>query len=402
MNKTLLFLFFVLSFGFSQLPVSREAKIVEVVSSSEVMMEATGIYKGKGKKAKHKKKDVNNKGISKATLDAKRSALYYLLFSGTDPILTGDDDRQRFSVHEASFFNENQLSNYIAYEDATLLKKVKISDGTGLKLVKRFKINKELLVRNLEGLNIIIGQSELASELGNPLIMVLPSVKKGQSPIDELRDNRTYKHAAAVVESYLTARSYEVIVPEQQASMEALNSAQMDLGDREEDYSYQMALSVGSDIYIEFSGVQEDAGYGTKKYAITIRAFETTTARLLGTETGYSQGRKGESMVSVEEAMNDAIDKVLSRVNSYWKSDLSRGIQYKLVINLSTEFDEDEIEEVQFAVMDAIEEVANKSKENIVTAQTLDYLIWCDGEKYDKSSKIYRYIKIYSIGSDIL
>ena len=61
MNKTLLFLLFVLSFGFSQLPVSREAKIVEVVSSSEVMMEATGIYKGKGKKAKHKKKDVNNK-----------------------------------------------------------------------------------------------------------------------------------------------------------------------------------------------------------------------------------------------------------------------------------------------------------------------------------------------------
>jgi len=401
MNKTLLFLLFVLSFGFSQLPVSREAKIVEVVSSSEVMMEATGIYKGKGKKAKHKKKDVNNKGISKATLDAKRSALYYLLFSGTDPILTGDDDRQRFSVHEASFFNENQLSNYIAYEDATLLKKVKISDGTGLKLVKRFKINKELLVRNLEGLNIIIGQSELASELGNPLIMVLPSVKKGQSPIDELRDNRTYKHAAAVVESYLTARSYEVIVPEQQASMEALNSAQMDLGDREEDYSYQMALSVGSDIYIEFSGVQEDAGYGTKKYAITIRAFETTTARLLGTETGYSQGRKGELMVSVEEAMNDAIDKVLARITKYWKSDLDRGIQYKLICNIASDFDEDEVEEIQFAMMDAIEEMSNKSKENIVTSQTMDYLIWCDPGKYDKSSKVYRYVKKYYKKEDV-
>jgi len=395
MKKILKFSILIISFAYSQLPVSRQAKIVEVVSSSEVMMEATGIYKGKGKKAKHKKKDVDKKGISRATLDAKRSALYYLLFNGTDPILTGDNERQKFSIHEGNFFSEDQLDNYITYEDATLIKKVKIDDGTGLKLVKRFKINKELLLKTLESLEVIIGQSELTNEIGNPLIMVLPSVEKGQSPIDELRENSTYKHAASVVESYLTARSYEVIVPEQQASMDALNSAQMDLGGREEDYAYQMALSVGSDIYIEFSGVEENAGYGTKKYAITIRAFETTTARLLGTETGYSQGRKGELMVSVEEAMNDAIDKVLARVTKYWKSDLDRGIQYKLICNISSDFDEDEIEEIQFALMDAIEEMANQSKENIITSQTMDYLIWCDPGKYDKSSKVYRYVKKY-------
>ena len=46
-------------------------------------------------------------------------------------------------------------------------------------------------------------------------------------------------------------------------------------------------------------------------------------------------------------------------------------------------------------MMDAIEEVSKKSKENIVTSQTLDYLIWCDNEKYNKSSKIYRYMKKY-------
>jgi ABC-type phosphate/phosphonate transport system substrate-binding protein len=98
-------------------------------------------------------------------------------------------------------------------------------------------------------------------------------------------------------------------------------------------------------------------------------------------------------MVSIEEAMNDAIDKVLSRINNYWKSDLERGIQYKLVVNVSTDFDEDQVEEIQFAFMDAIETVAKSSKENIVTAQTMDYLLWCDPGKYDKSSKVYRYVK---------
>ena len=379
----------------AQFPVSRQAKIVEVVSSSEVMIEATGIYKGKGKKSKHKKKDVDKKGVSKAILDSKRAAIHFLLFGGTDPIITKTEEKKKFESYEADYFGEDVISNYFTYEDVTIRKKVKIDGGEGLKLVKRFKVNKDLIIRNLENSGVIIGQTELATSMGNPFIMVLPSVKKGESPIDLLSTNKFYRHAATVVESYLTAKQYDVLVPEQVASLEELNTAQLDLGDREEDYAYQLALSIGSDVYIEFDGASEDAGYGTKKYSITLRAFETTTGRLLGAETGYSQGRKGESMVSVEEAMNDAIDKVLSRVNSYWKSDLSSGIQYKLVINLSTEFDEDEVEEVQFAVMDAIEEVANKSKENIVTAQTLDYLIWCDGEKYDKSSKIYRYIKKY-------
>jgi len=387
--------FLLLNLLLAQYPVSRQAKIVEVVSSSEVMIEATGIYKGKGKKSRQKKKDVDKKGLSGATLDSKRAAIHFLLFGGTDPIITKDDEKQKFQPFESNYFGEDVISNYFTYEDVTLRKKVKIDGGEGLKIVKRFKVNKDLIIRNLENSGVIIGQTELASSMGNPFIMVLPSVKKGESPIDLLASNKFYKHAATVVESYLTAKQYDVLVPEQMASLEELNKAQLDLGDREEDYAYQLALSVGSDVYIEFDGASEDAGYGTKKYGITLRAYETTTARLLGSETGYSQGRKGEMLLSVEEAMNDAIDKVLSRVSSYWKSDLSSGIQYKLVVNLSTEFDEDEVEEVQFALMDAVEEVANKSKENIVTAQTLDYLIWCDADKYDKSSKIYRYIKKY-------
>jgi len=393
--KYVLILFVVTSLLQPQMPVSKQATLIESISSAEVMIQATGIYKGKGKKDKHKKKDVEKNGITRATMDAKKSAVYFVLFSGTDPLLSSTQEQQKFGYHEAFFFNNDNVSNYITYEDIQVIKKVKIDGGKGLKLVKRFKVNKELLTKDLEARNIIAARADLAETIGNPFIMVLPAVQKGQSPIDLLRTNPEIKHAAAVIESYLTARQYDVVVPEQQESMESLNAAQMDLGDREEDYAYQLALSIGSDVYIAFSGTLEDAGYGTKKYSIAVRAYETTTARLLGTETGYSQGRKGEVMVSIEEAMNDAIDKVLSRITNYWKKDVDKGIQYKLVFNLSTDFDEDQIEEIQFALMDAIEAMSKSSKENIVTAQTVDYLIWCDPEKYDKSSKVYRYIKKY-------
>ena len=390
--KFLVLIFFSYSI-FSQSPTSKQAFLVETVSSSEVLIEATGIYNGVGKRDRHKKKDTKKNGLGRALEDAKRTAIYFLLFSGTDPLLKNQEEQKNFQNHESYFYNIKNISNYVTYEDSKLIKKININGGKGLKIVKRYKINKEILRNDLEIKNVIKAKSDLISQLGNPIILVLPSVKKGESPINILLKNSTYRHAASVIESYLTSRQYDVVVPEQMEALETINTAQLELGDREDDYSYQLALSIGSDIYIEFSGIEEKAGYGTNKYAANVRAYETTTSRLLGTETGYSQARKGELMLCVEEAMNDAVDKVLARITSYWNEDLSQGVQYKLVLNMASDFDEEQIEEIQFVLIDVIENMTNKSKENILTSQTMDYNIWCDPRKYNKSSKVYRNLK---------
>ena len=390
--KILVLTFFSYSI-FSQSPTAKQAFLVETVSSSEVLIEATGIYNGVGKRDRHKKKDTKKNGLGRALEDAKRTAIYFLLFNGTDPLLKNQEEQNNFQNHESYFYNIKNISNYVTYEDSKLIKKININGGKGLKIVKRYKINKEILRNDLEIKNVIKAKSDLISQLGNPIILVLPSVKKGESPINILLKNSTYRHAASVIESYLTSRQYDVVVPEQMEALETLNIAQLELGDREDDYSYQLALSIGSDIYIEFSGIEEKAGYGTNKYAANVRAYETTTSRLLGTETGYSQARKGELMLCVEEAMNDAVDKVLSRITSYWNEDLSQGVQYKLVLNMASDFDEEQIEEIQFVLMDVIENMTNKSKENILTSQTMDYNIWCDPREYNKSSKVYRNLK---------
>jgi superfamily II helicase len=141
------------------------------------------------------------------------------------------------------------------------------------------------------------------------------------------------------------------------------------------------------------SGELEDAGYGTEQYVVNVKAYETTTARLLGTETGYSKGREGNVKVSIEEAVNDAMNNILSRINNYWEADLKKGIQYKVIVNISSEFEEDEVEDIQFDLIDIIEKISAKSKENIVSSNVVDYLIWASPEDYDSSSKIYRAIK---------
>ena len=75
------------TFVFSQVPLSKEATLIEAVSSSEWLLEATGKYMSSEKSERKAKKDVVKNGITRATDDAKKAVVYFVLFGGTDPLI---------------------------------------------------------------------------------------------------------------------------------------------------------------------------------------------------------------------------------------------------------------------------------------------------------------------------
>jgi len=361
----------------SNLPISKEATLVESSNPAEVMVLATGIGEGK-------KKELTRKAL----LDARRAAVYFVLLGGTDPLLQTQEERRKFAAVQEKYFAEDRISKYIAWEATSFERRIKIAGGKKLKVQKYFKVNKELLKNDLIADGVL---TVIAGPL--PFIMVIPEVPKGENPVERMNAEPRLKHAARVIESYLTARKYDVLVPEQVEAIQALSEAQESLKGFEEDYSYQLALSIGSDVYITYAIDVQARGVGSstvRKAMVSVRAYETTTARLLGTETGYSVERPSPELVVVEEAINDAVDKVLSRINAYWKEDLKRGVQYKLIVRIGEDFDEDEVEDISFAISDLIDRFCNYSKENVVTESTLDYLVWAKMDKFEKSSKLYR------------
>jgi hypothetical protein len=195
------------------------------------------------------------------------------------------------------------------------------------------------------------------------------------------------KKGAEVIESYLTSRKYEVQVPEQAENLNELASAQAGTKGVEEDVSYMLALSIGSDVYITYNVTIESGGMGSKRAVVGCRAYETTTARLLGTETGYSRNLvNAPDAAVVEEAMKDAIDKVLARINAYWKEDLKNGQQYKVLFKITGKFED------AYVISDAIDEtlkgLTTKRKQNVVTEKTVDYIIWQN--KFENTSKFFR------------
>lgn len=380
-------------FTFAQTPVSKQATLVETISSAEVLIEASGIYISTEKNFKAKLKDVETNGITRATDDAKRSAVWLLVMGGTDPILRDQEEIDLFNLKSSQFYNSESLSRYVTYEDQRFINRVSLEEGRGIKITKRFKLNKELLLRDLEEKDIISGRQELAEALGRPQLMVIPQVAKGVSPLDFMRSDNLAQHAATVIESHLTAKQYEVLAAQQLEQITSLSGLQNIVAGGEEDIAYQLALSIGSDVYLTYSGTWETASHGTKRYSITVSAYETTTARLLGSETGYSQARQGESMICVEEAATGAIDAVLSRIDAYWRDDLRRGVQYKIILNLDGSFSEDEAFDLQDDLIAALQKMSQSYKEVASTSRTLDLQVWVDPARYSSSRNLYRELR---------
>jgi hypothetical protein len=372
----------------SNMPLSNQASFVESYSPSEVTIKATGM----GGKSGFFRNDMDKNAI----LDLRKAAVNFVLFLGTDPMLKTPEEKTKFESIQETFFANDNVNKYISWEADKVISSIKTtlpSKKDGVKITKMVRVNTKLLSDDMAAQGIMMSQSDLAGAIGNPFIMVIPDAPKGQSPLDVMDKNPLAKHTAAVIESYLTARKYDVQVPQAGDQLNEQIKMQAGVKGVEEDISYQLAMAIGCDVYIVYAGQVSPSGMG-KKASLSCKAYETTTARLLGTETGYSQVRNSADEVLIEEAMNDAISKVLERLRSYWQDDLKKGLQYKLIFKLTGQFDEDQKTEIQDAVSDQIEEMCGKNfKENVITDKTLDYLIWAKKDEYGQASKIERKLR---------
>ncbi|MBC8192738.1 MAG: hypothetical protein ISR87_13340 [Candidatus Marinimicrobia bacterium] len=390
----LLFLSSLLMAQDSNLPNAQEARFVESSGPSEVVIVATGLATFTPKHFWNK--PDQNELTEGAKLDARRSAVHFILLGGSDPMLTTAEEISKFKGVQESFFSTKNVQKFIAWESDRFEERVKLNEGNSLRIKRVMRLNTRLIRESLVDLGVLVAKADLATSLGLPNIMVLPDAPKGKNPLDLMRNDATLKKGAEVIESYLTARRYDVLAPDQASGVNDLVSASQSLKDVSEDASYMLALSVGADVYITYNITTESRKVGSttvKKAAVGVRAYETTTARLLGTETGYSVERPSMDAVVIEEGINDAIEKVLARINAYWKEDLNRGVQYKVIISIATDYDLDDAENTLFSLTDALAKMSKSTKEVLLTDYTLDYLIWVDPATYQKSSDIYRDIK---------
>ncbi|MDX1811312.1 MAG: DUF6175 family protein [Gammaproteobacteria bacterium] len=288
-------------------PVSHEVREVESTSSAETMLRATG----------------QGPTVEIAISDAKKAAIWYLLYAGTKPLLKTPEEKRAAQQVEGKLYAS--LDKYVRHT-SDLKSKRKSGETTIVDIVVKLDVAmiKDFLVSN----DVIRTSAEVADEVGLPAISIVASKTGKDADI-----------AKNTLSEYLSDRNFEVNVVEQSGKLGELTGKLAKLSGNT-DPAYAWALEAGSEVYIEVKVNTEKgvvSGVSTKKASVTANAYETSTARQLGSTTGHSSERAASGYDAlIQEAANAVADKIISQIRKSWLQEADKGKWFKLIAFTNT------------------------------------------------------------------
>lgn len=226
------------------------------------------------------------------------------------------------------------------------------------------------------------------SDVPPPVLMVLPAVSgNSTSALQVVTNNPFAKAAMEGANEFLTEKGYDVRSLEGNEELSDLIQIQNDISGNEEDMSYIASLAFGADIYIKFSGaIREDM------VTVEVSAYETSTARLLGSKMGMVQNHSHNNdnqRYLVHTAIKKALMALEETIHSYWKKDLKKGNQYKVIIRFGDRFSDLSLEEAQDNSISAIRGSFSQIKINRITGKTMDLVIYSNPTEFPDAYAVY-------------
>ena len=227
-----------------------------------------------------------------------------------------------------------------------------------------------------------------------PNILVAPSLSgKGISELQVVQNNPMARTIMEAVNAYLTKKTYDVTSLEGQANLNDLVQMQNDIAENDDDLSYLASLALGADVYIKFSG-----NVKSSTISVELNAYESSTARLLGSESAMDDDCGGSDQATISECLHRAatraMPKLEKKIQAYWQKDLEQGIQYKIIMNIKGEFDEeDEIEDLHDDIVQGLKKIFKHVNVNVMSAKTIDVVVYADADEHPDSQTVYGSIR---------
>jgi len=204
----LLALFMVVLFPlFAQGPISKEAEVIDINEKGEVEMQATGIYYSPAEKKLKKGSDIDSDGIALAIEDAKKAAIYHLLFFSPSPILDNDTAKKNFENSGDFVYEKENVDRYVIFTDTKSQKTASLDDGSGLKVTTTLIVNRNMIGTDLANMGIF--DSEPATK-GTRLLAQQPTMQP-QTPVKNKIERQKLRSAAMRAVADVPARSIVAI-----------------------------------------------------------------------------------------------------------------------------------------------------------------------------------------------
>ena len=282
-------------------PAIYEASFVESSGTGEMMIKSSGI----------------GCTMEEATIEAKKTAIWFVLEGGDKPILKSAAEKTKaVGLAQQMYLN---TAKYIRYQSEI---KGKAKQGDKTKLTYLFKVDVAMIKEELVASEIITSEDEIGEQIGMPTISVFAD-KGGDYA----------KTSVTVMQEYFQDNSFEVYAAAQGDKVNNLVSKISTLEGAETDPMHDLALSLGSDIYAKINYSGGAGSMGTAKASVTVEVFETASGKLLGSTTGYSAERKvTDPNALVQEATNDASAKIISQIKKEWMEMAKKGKPFKVTV----------------------------------------------------------------------
>lgn len=232
--------------------------------------------------------------------------------------LTGsEEEKSRLEAMKDSFVKNEGIVRI-----GRVLKTTFIEDGIRIDVL--VDVNVKELRRKLESAGLIKKATELAEEVGNPVILIAPEGSDGRNI------SQAEKFVIDRIASFFTQRRYEIVDAGAIKNLTEMQKVVHAIEGVVDDPIAQVASLVGADIYVTYTAGQT----AVVKASASIKAYEATTGRLLASATGESRHYPAGSAVmdAIREAVSDAVPKTFEDLSGYWHDQAENGKTYLISI----------------------------------------------------------------------
>jgi nucleoid DNA-binding protein len=302
--------------------------------------------------------------VEGAIVEAKMNAMWAVI----NTLAQTDEEKRKIEANKVKIFSNPD--KYVRQEGG--IKRTRTPDGR-INVEMKVIVRKKLLEDDLVSAGLIQKREEIIEVLENPSIVVIPDEK--------VKNQGWVEFGVNEVNSYFTTKKFEILNPD---TIDKLYQMAEQIGIIEglpQDPAAKIALSVGADIYVVVEGKFEEGQVGkdrTTKAAASLKAFETTTGRLIGSSTGFSKeviAGPGKDRVTLSEAIRDAADKLITQIMDYWKSDIKKGKQFLIFVygnfeNLQRQAD----------ITSAIKNISADYKREVASKNLITFRVWYKGK----------------------
>ena len=124
-----------------------------------------------------------------------------------------------------------------------------------------------------------------------PVIMVSPVLSMKDGVPDMSAESPYSRTTAEAINGFLTKKNYEVKSIDGQSELSSILQMQSDIANTEDDLSYLASVALDADIYIKYAPEVTN-----EEVSVEVSAYETSTARLLGSQSAVVRNNGHTSM----------------------------------------------------------------------------------------------------------